>query len=356
MRAVDVVVPCYRYGRYLEQCVDSVLSQQGVDVRVLVLDDASPDETPHVAAALCRRDARVHSVRHAHNQGHIATYNEGIAWADATYTLLLSADDYLLPGALHRAVDLLERHPRAAFAFGNVDELGQDVDHHDAASAFGVRGGDAQVVEGGDFITVCAGRNMVPRPTAVVRTALQKALGGYRRELPHTGDLEMWLRLAAHGCVGVLGATQAVYRRHDRNMSLAYQRDSRLPDLMERRAALRWFLERDARCLSGHERMTAEMMRVLALDAVSLASQAFNEGSVRTMSALLAFARATDPDVTTSGRWRRLALKRMVGWRAWRALRPLLALRRSGTEPRPSCQPTPAALLRGPMAPNTPAE
>ena len=49
------------------------------------LDDASPDNTPEVGAALARADERVTYVRHAANKGHIATYNEGIEWASAHY-------------------------------------------------------------------------------------------------------------------------------------------------------------------------------------------------------------------------------------------------------------------------------
>ena len=53
---------------------------QPVDVRVLIIDDASTDDTPEVAAALAAEDARVEFRRHAVNRGHIATYNEGLEW------------------------------------------------------------------------------------------------------------------------------------------------------------------------------------------------------------------------------------------------------------------------------------
>ena len=44
-----MIVPCYRYGHYLRQCVESVLSQSHGDLRVLIIDDASPDHTEEVA-------------------------------------------------------------------------------------------------------------------------------------------------------------------------------------------------------------------------------------------------------------------------------------------------------------------
>src|SRR5580765_4204220 len=92
---VDVIIPCYKYARYLAACVDSVVSQDGVDVRALVIDDASPDDTPSVAARLTAQDPRVEYRRHTANRGHIATYNEGLEWASGDYVLLLSADDLL---------------------------------------------------------------------------------------------------------------------------------------------------------------------------------------------------------------------------------------------------------------------
>src|SRR4051794_22534645 len=92
---VDVIVPCYKYGRFLRGCVQSVLAQQGADVRVLILDDTSPDETEEVAAQLVREDGRVSYRRHPSNRGHVATYNEGLDWATGDYTVILSADDLL---------------------------------------------------------------------------------------------------------------------------------------------------------------------------------------------------------------------------------------------------------------------
>ena len=54
---------------------------------------------PEVGDALARADGRVEFRRHDRNRGHIATYNEGLAWARGDYTVLLSADDLLAGGA-----------------------------------------------------------------------------------------------------------------------------------------------------------------------------------------------------------------------------------------------------------------
>jgi glycosyltransferase involved in cell wall biosynthesis len=196
---VDVVVPCYRYGRFLRECVETVLNQSGVNVRVLIIDDAPPDNTAEVSTAIVNEDPRVGFIRHRENQGHIPTYNEGIELASADYFLLLSADDYLMPGALSRAAELMRAHPEVGPTFGNFIEFGDGGTKILMRSVFaaGLKS-DWRIMANLEFIELRDADNLVGTCSAVVRTELQKRLGGYRHELPHTGDMEMWLRFAAH--------------------------------------------------------------------------------------------------------------------------------------------------------------
>ncbi len=222
MPMLDVLIPCYGYGRLLERSVRSVLDQHGVDVRVLVIDDASPDDTPEVARRLAAEDRRVRWTRHAENRGHIETYNEGIDAAGAPYFLLLSADDMLAPGAAARAVGLMQREPGVVLTHGAWIDLveGDPVPVVDPGPA-------AWTIETGpDFIerTCRAALNQVGTPTAIVRTAAQKRAGHYRASLPHAGDLEMWLRLAMIGDVAQTSAVQAIKGVHEANMSITVEK------------------------------------------------------------------------------------------------------------------------------------
>lgn len=318
MSSVDVVVPCYKYGCYLRQCVESILSQTGVEVRVFIIDDASPDDSAVVGAELARMDPRIRFVRHEINRGHIATYNEGIEWVSAEYMLLLSADDYLLPGALGRATSLMHEYPEVSFTFGRALELYPDgttkriftgIASYDEAKLC--------VVPSLEFIEVSACRNRVATPTAVVRTSILKQVGGYRAELPHAGDMEMWLRLAAHGPVAIVGNCQAVYRRHDANMSLAYLK---LPDIQQRKAALDWFLRSAGDKLPDVERFRSRAYRQLCLDAIGCASGAFNLGEMDLCAQSSGFALALSPTIKGSLPWRKLALKRFIGRKHWQTL------------------------------------
>src|SRR4051794_15273165 len=98
MPMIDVVIPNYCYGRYLPACVESVVSQGIDDIRILIVDNASTDDSVEVARALAARDARITVVARERNLGHHASYNEGVDWAEADYFLLLCADDLLVKG------------------------------------------------------------------------------------------------------------------------------------------------------------------------------------------------------------------------------------------------------------------
>ena len=328
MSSIDVVVPCYRYGRYLRECVQSVLSQGVSACRILIIDDESPDDTPQVAQALASEDSRVTYRRHTVNCGHIATYNEGIAWCESDYMLLLSADDYLLPGALQRAMRLLDEHPTMGLCFGEAIEVEDggarrqiniNVDFQNAASI---------VLSGSDFIHLCAkerARNIVPTPTALVRTALLKQIGGYHTDLPHSADMELWLRLAAHAPVGILKADQAAYRRHAANMSSNYFQDNRITDLQQRKAAFDIFLEGSGRHLPDARVLYESLMKALALEAVAAASMAFNDGRQALSEKICKLAEQLDPRVRKSTQWRLLSCKKLIGIQVTNALRPIVA-------------------------------
>jgi glycosyltransferase involved in cell wall biosynthesis len=328
MSSIDIVIPCYRYGQYLRECVQSVLSQGVANCRILVIDDESPDETPQVAQALVAEDSRVTYRRHTVNRGHIKTYNEGIDWCESDYMLLISADDYLLPGALDRAMRLLDEHPAMGLCFGEAVELAANGASQDMTIGADFHGNASVVLAGEEFIRLCiakGARNIVPTPTAIVRTARLKQSGTYRLELPHSADMELWLRLAACGPVGIVNSQQAVYRRHAGNMSLAYMSDNRVSDLRQRKLAFDIFLADCKDVLPDAAKLHEGLLQALASDAVVEASMTFNANRLTLSKNLCEVATEFYPGVRRTYKWRMLSLKKMIGVQASNALRPLFA-------------------------------
>ncbi len=313
---VKVIVPCYRYAELLGGCVDSVLGQDGVEVRVLVLDDCSPDETPAVARRLARGDERVEYRRHARNAGLIATANEGLGWAeDSDYVVLLSADDRLAPGSLRRALSVMESRPGVGMVYGHARyfESGRPLPR------LGKRWRGTKVWSGRDWIRLrCrSGHNCISSPEVVVRTSVQRRAGEYDPACSHTSDLNMWLRIAAISDVAyVKGAAQALYRIDPDGMQRSMLRGEAgaVTDLTQRRAAFE-------RALSGPplpeaERLRAAAARALARQALWQASRAYDRGEVGgavPVEALIAFALETCPEARRLREWRGLRMRQRIG-------------------------------------------
>lgn len=332
MASIDVVIPCYNYGRYLSACVRSVLDQDHVAVRILILDDASADNTSVVAEGLAARDRRVTFRRHTENQGHIATYNEGLlGWASAEYSLLISADDVLAPLALARAVAVMDRHPDVGLAYGRARYIWDD---EDPATLAETASEEYRVVPATDFLRRCFEHgNLIATPTAVVRTAAQQEIGGYSPEFPHAGDMEMWMRFAVRGPVAALRAVQAFYRWHSGNMSHAY-RANQLRDKAEVSQVCGRIADRWADHLPECGLWLASTHRRLGEEAFWLASTAFDLGDTVAYREYLDYAVSIYPEIRRAPMWRKLRVKAHMGAAVWARARPIVdRLRHSPARP-----------------------
>jgi glycosyltransferase involved in cell wall biosynthesis len=279
MSSVSVVIPCYKYGHFLQDAVRSVLDEQpGVDVRVLIIDDASPDDSAQVARAVAARDPRIDVIVHEVNKGNIATFNEGLLeWADGDYCLLMSADDRLTPGALRRARDLFDAHPEVGFVYGRARYW---VDGDPLPPARSKERG-ASVWSGAWWLEqrFRQAENPITSPEIIVRTSLQQRVGGYDPQLPRAADMEMYMRLAAHGDVGfVRGVDQAYYRVHGKNMSKAV---SALMDLRQRRSVFEVVIDRYGARLADPPRLAETVHRRLAREALWAAGRVYDRGPLR---------------------------------------------------------------------------
>ena len=309
MPSVDVVIPCYNYARYLPGCVASVLSQQGVDVRALIIDDCSTDDTPAVGAALARQDSRIEYRRHATNMRHIATYNEGlIGWASADYCLLLSADDLLAPRGLQRATQVMEANPNVHMTYGMALLFTDDaqVTSLPADSSPDVH----RVVRGADFLRRSIVGNPVPTPSAIARTRVQREVGGYAATLPHTADMAMWMRFATRGDIGVVPQVLAYKRTHDTNMSIRYAARP-LGDFRERLDACRELLAGEHTPGAGAPTLT-EAHEIIGNQVFWWASQLADAGQNSACDEALELAGELAPALRESAAWRRLRMKRAI--------------------------------------------
>lgn len=308
---VSVVVPCYNYGRFLPEAVSSALDQEGLDVDVLIVDDASTDDSADVALRLAQADPRVDVLLHETNRGHIQTYNDGLTKVTGDYVVLLSADDLLGRNALTRAVALMERFPRVGLVYG----WAQSFSRLPTPEPYRTR--HWSTWPGREWLGLAArrGRCFLLSPEAVMRREAFAETGGYDARLPHSGDFDMWMRTAARWDVGRVNETQAFYREHDQNMHRTMYAGW-LTDLQARRDTFRILRDERAPDLPGIAALHRRATRALAREALRRGLRALRDDEHRAegkavLAAMVDFARETDHR-SLLGVW---------GWTAQRRLR-----------------------------------
>lgn len=211
---VSFIVPSYNYGHLVHQAVESLLGQTFTDLEVIVIDDASQDDTATRLVAY-RDHPRVRIVTHTENRGHILSYNEGLQMARGEYIGLLSADDVcLLADAVERQVTIFDQYPDVGFvysAYHFIDANGRVLWLKQPWDNDYVRPGHEEFKD-------LAFEDYVPASGTLVRRTCHESLGYYDERLPHAGDWDLWLRIASRYEVGYVAAPLYGYRVHEANM------------------------------------------------------------------------------------------------------------------------------------------
>jgi glycosyltransferase involved in cell wall biosynthesis len=293
MALLDVVIPNYQYGRYLTQCVDSVLSQGIDDIRILIIDNASTDNSVEIAEGLSSKDRRIRVEARPINLGPHASFNRGLDWADSDYFLLLCSDDLIAPGSLQRALNILETNKDVAFVYGGEHTW-------DGCSALpDIAGNDASYtcIDGRQFIEALSlPGTAVGTGLVVTRASLHKQVGHFRPELRYTCDIEVLMRLARLGKVAKVNAVQFIKRQHGENLSAEFWGNCRV-ELQNALDAYETFFSHDGAHLPDAATLEQHVRRNIAHRAYWAGASHRFRGLKTESAALFAFARSTYPRI-----------------------------------------------------------
>lgn len=204
----SVVIPTYNCADYTEATLTAVLAQDpGPEaMQIVVIDDQSADNIEAVVARVgCER---VEFRRNVARLGAIANFNACLDAATGELVHLLHGDDLVEPGFY----DAMER-ALADPAIGSACCRSTYIDEH------GVRGVVTRSEHSPsgiwtDALEVLAVSNRIRPPAIVARRALYEQVGGFRADLPHAADWEMWARLAAAAPMWFEDRALALYREH----------------------------------------------------------------------------------------------------------------------------------------------
>lgn len=207
---VSVLVPVYRHEHFVRAAIDSIYAQTWRDFEVIVIDDASPDNSVAVVEKL-QQQYGFTFLRNQPNQGVVRTFNRGLAAARGEYIALLAGDDIWLPGKLAEQVAWMDAHPEAAACSGNIiriDAQGQPLEKKPSLRA-------AADVSFEEFLS---SRFYFPAPVVLLRRRALDDVQAFDERFSYE-DWPLWLSLSHKGWrLHRLHSVLGHYRIHGENL------------------------------------------------------------------------------------------------------------------------------------------
>jgi|GEM_PF-1758972 len=210
MATVDVLVPTYNRSAMLRQCLESIEAQTYTDIRVIIGDNCSDDDTRTVAQDFCGRDGRFGYVRNATNLGMYGNMNALFTLVTAPYVHFMHDDDWLEPNFYEQMIAGLEESPEAGLAWPRVI-LSQG--ENETAYRLPERFNHDQVLPAETAFKELVHGNFIIFPAVIVRTSVLREMGSFPEYM--AADWLMWLRIALHHDLKFIDNPLFHYRLHE---------------------------------------------------------------------------------------------------------------------------------------------
>ncbi len=224
MPRVSAVIPNYNHARFLPQRIESVLSQTFGDIEVIMLDDASTDDSRDVISRYLD-DPRVRLIANKHNSGStFRQWNKGMRDARGEYIWIAESDDYADPRLLETLVARLDESPQVGLAYCQsvmVDEHGTvgevvELTDPDMLELSGERWARDFIADGrqecSDYLLL---RNTIANASATVfRRSIAEQVGFADESFGIGGDWLFWAEILLRSNVAYVAQPLNYFRQH----------------------------------------------------------------------------------------------------------------------------------------------
>jgi glycosyltransferase involved in cell wall biosynthesis len=187
---VTVICLCYNHSKFVKEAIESVLTQTYPSVQLIVVDDASTDESAAIIKQLVAQHPAIEFLPLTQNLGNCKAFNKGLALAKGEYLIDLAADDMLLPQRIAVGVTTLQQagdNYGVHFSDADwIDDTGKHLYFHSD------RFPHASIPQG-DIYKELIGRYFICPPTVMFTREVIHSLGGYDESLTYE-DFDFWIR------------------------------------------------------------------------------------------------------------------------------------------------------------------
>jgi len=209
--SISIVLPTFNGSRFLAESIESCLCQDCTDWELIIVDDASTDDTPEIIARYAARDSRIRQVRHAENKKLPAALNTGFALAKGDLFSWTSDDNCYQPGSLAKMLACLQARPDCGVVY--TDYCLMDENSRVTTTRVVVK----------DPCHLVFGNSV--GPNFLYRRAVHEALSGFDEGLFLVEDYDFWLRASVQFSLVPLHEVLYRYREHGGSLTATRQHD-----------------------------------------------------------------------------------------------------------------------------------
>ena len=209
MPKVSVIIPTHNRPVYLRSAITSVLNQTYKDFEIIVVDDASEDDTEQVVAAF--GEPRIRYFRHETGKGDGGARNTGIAHARGDYIGFLDDDDQWLPEKLALQIAVLEN--------SQARVGGVYTGHFDISGSDGRITNVSYPIRRGDLSQYALIESCIITSCVLLRKECFEKVGLFDESIPYCNDRDMWIRIAQSFQFEYIKQPLVKYRVHDNKLS-----------------------------------------------------------------------------------------------------------------------------------------
>jgi len=210
---ISVIMPVYNAGDFLRSAIESILNQTYKNLELIIVNDASTDNTSKIVSDYKKKDKRIISIKNEERLGVSRSASEGILKSKGNYIARMDADDISLPDRLEKQVSFLQKNPKVV-AIGGQCEL---------IDSYGARIGEKIFPTSFAKIKTMIFRNVpLQQPALMVnRKLLPSDFVWYDENYSSAEELELLFKLFKFGTVRNLDSYVLKYRIHPKNTSLS---------------------------------------------------------------------------------------------------------------------------------------
>jgi glycosyltransferase involved in cell wall biosynthesis len=229
---LSVVMTNYNHANFLKKRISSILSQLPENAELVIVDDASTDDSVEIIKHFKKVDTRVLLIKNKKNLGVVPSANIALNLAKGKYIALLAADDKILPGFINKTLQVLLDHPNIAIC---CSDCGLSFDGFPDKNPNEIE--TTKLLETSETLHIFTTKNLfkifrttnfwIPGHTSIIKKSSIVRQGLLNEQLEYLCDWFMIHSIALEEGVAYIPKTLSVWRQHKKTYSAEIQADSK---------------------------------------------------------------------------------------------------------------------------------